>query len=103
MEQLKNLQLTEKDFQLLVDGLDALPEKGMAGSLFVDLLGASMMKDGEDKEDFMRKRKIDGEKKDREKAAMADDIKILQGKLLMMKRYMIENRLIKESNDIVNP
>jgi hypothetical protein len=38
MTDIKNLELTEQDFQLLVDGLDALPEKGVAGEMMGELM-----------------------------------------------------------------
>lgn len=98
MEQIKQLNLTEKDFQLLVDGLDALPEKGAAGSMMVDLIGAAMLKD-EDRPEFERKRKAESEKRERERKNMMDDIRILQGKLLILKRHLITENLMSEVND----
>lgn len=103
MEQIKQLNLTENDFQLLVDGLDALPEKGAAGSMMVDLLGAAFMKDGEAKDEFERKRLLEAKKREEEKKMMMEDIRILQGKLLLMKRYLQENNLLKQVNEIIQP
>jgi len=40
MSELKQLNLTEHDFDLLVEGLDALPERGLAGEMMGDLFGA---------------------------------------------------------------
>lgn len=103
MSELKHLNLTEKDFDLLVEGLDSLPEKGMAGELMGDLLGAMLSKDdSEGKNKFQLER----EKKQREKEIrqreMKEDIKILQGKLLMLKRYLSQQGALNETYDIIN-
>lgn len=100
MEQLKELNLTENDFQLLVDGLDALPEKGAAGNIMVDLLGMSML-EGEARAEFEKKRDEDNKKRDREKQILIENVRILQGKLLMMKRLLIEGGIIKEANQLI--
>lgn len=102
---IKNLELTEKDFQMLVDGLDALPEKGVSGEIFESLMVGLMKKDGDTKElsDFEKKRLAERAKKEREKEALREDIKILQGKLLMFKRYLIQQDALKQVDDILNP
>lgn len=99
MELLKNLNLTENDFQLMVDGLDALPEKGIAGNMMVDILSHSLMKDPEEREKFERERNKEKAKRDQEKAILIENVRILQGKLLTMKRIMIENNLLEEANE----
>ena len=103
MSELKHLNLTEKDFDLLVEGLDSLPEKGRAGELMGDLLGAMLSNDdSEGKNKFQLER----EKKQREKEIrqreMKEDIKILQGKLLMLKRYLSQQGALNETYDIIN-
>ncbi len=104
MEQLKKLELTEKDFQLLIDGLDALPEKGAAGSMMVDLLGSMMIKDDDAaRAKFEASRKIEQDKKERERSLLTEEIKILQGKLLIVKRLLQENNVLKQAHSIINP
>lgn len=103
MEQLKNLNFTEDDFKLMVDGLENLPEKGTAGNMMADLLGATMLKEGSPERDkFDRDRKAKATKEAQDKLILIEDIRILQGKLLTMKRIMIENNLLKEANDSLN-
>jgi len=103
MEQLKQLNLTEDDFQMLIDGLDALPEKGVAGSIMMSLLTSSLFKeDSEAKEKWDREQKAKDEKREREKIILVENAKILQGKLLMLKRHFVENNLLKSAEDILN-
>lgn len=102
---IKNLELTERDFQLLVDGLDHLPSKDMAGEMFEGLMMGLLKKDGETHQmsEFEKKRLAEKAKKDRDKEALKEDIKILQGKLLMFKRYLIQQDALKQVDDILNP
>jgi hypothetical protein len=99
---IKNLELTEQDFQLLVDGLDALPEKGLAGDMMGDLIVGML---GRDNEEGMDKIKREREEKrriqDLAKQAMKEDIRILQGKLLLLKRWLLQAGALKQANDIL--
>ena len=103
MADLKQLNLTEKDFDLIVEGLDTLPEKGIAGELMGGLFEAILTKDDPTIKD---KWQIEREKRQREREVknrmLKEDIKILQGKLLMLKRYLIEQGALKEAYDIIN-
>jgi hypothetical protein len=103
MNNLENLDLTEKDFDLLVQGLDALPEKGAAGEIMVGLLGAMMSKgDDEAKMKFESDREKERKQKEGERLLLTEDIRILQGKLLMLKRYFMENKLLGDAREIIN-
>lgn len=103
IESLRNLSLTERDFDLLVAGLEHLPNKDTAGDLMGEMLIMGLARDEEDKE----RMKNDLEKKrvarDREKRLLVEDSKILQGKLLMLKRFLIENNLMKDVDTFSNP
>ena len=103
MSELKHLNLTEKDFDLMVEGLDSLPEKGMAGELLGDLFGSMLMEeDSEAKIKFENERDKKRKEKEAKQREMREDIKILQGKLLMLKRYLIEEGALKGAYDIIN-
>jgi hypothetical protein len=103
MSDLKKLELTEKDFDLLVEGLDALPEKGAAGEMFGDLLFSVLSKDDPiSNEKIKNERNLERAEKERKKIDMKDDIKILQGKLLMLKRYLIQENALQQTYDIIN-
>lgn len=103
LEQIKMLNLTEEDFKLIVDGLDALPEKGFAGEMMGDILVGMLGKgDDEAKAKMMKDREAERKKKDAGKEIMKENIKILQGKLLMLKRYLQENKLLKDAYEVLN-
>lgn len=104
IEQIKMLNLTEDDFKLLIDGLDALPEKGVAGEMVGELF-MSILEDKTNAEGMAKlkaereKRRIDAESK---KQQMKEDVKILQGKLLMLKRYLQENNALAQAYEVLN-
>jgi hypothetical protein len=103
---IKNLELTERDFQLLVEGLDTLPEKGLAVEMMADIFVGMLKKDSSDDDrgftDFEKKRIAERAKKERDKESLKEDIKILQGKLLMFKRYLIQQDALKQVGEILN-
>lgn len=100
---IRNLELTENDFKLLIEGLDSLPEKGMAGEiigmvfegLLADKNPEAQAKIKADREEKMRSEK-------HAKESMKEEIKILQGKLLMFKRYLIEIDALKQVNELLS-
>jgi hypothetical protein len=101
---IKNLELTENDFKMLVDGLDALPERGMAADIMGSLLEGML---GEKNPEAIAKMKREREDKkrmeDQKKDALKEDVKILQGKLLMFKRWLIENNALTQVNEMIHP
>jgi hypothetical protein len=86
---------------MLIDGLDALPQRGQMGEMMVDLLASTMGNDDSRRkvEKEMEQRKLKGKM---EKELLIEDSKILQGKLLMLKRYLSENKLMTEVNNVLN-
>lgn len=101
MKNIEQIQLTESDFKLLNEGLEMLPEKGLTGEIFSGLLGAVMLDDDAKEAHHL---KMEKRRRDREKEAeiMKEDIRILQGKLLQFKRYLKENELLGEANNIIS-
>lgn len=102
---IKNLELTERDFQLLVDGLDTLPDKNAMGEAMGDMILNMVAGDKKDTPEFLehqRKRELERLKAKREKEALKEDIRILQGKLLMFKRFLIQQDALKQVDDILN-
>lgn len=100
MEDIKNLNLTDKDFKMLVDGLDALPHTGRSAEMLFDILTSTVL-DGKIPDEAKRKMENDRRKAASEKEMLIEEAKILQGKLLMLKRYLNENKLMKEVNDVL--
>lgn len=99
---LEELNLTERDFNILIDGLEHLPSKDAASDLMFDLLTMSLMKDDPAAKAQMKEEKAAQDKKKKvEKELLLEDIKILQGKLTLFKRYLQENNLLKEANKVL--
>lgn len=99
---LESLNLTTKDFDLLVQALDFLPEKNVAGEMMVELISTMMAKNDTEaaliKDKAMKQRaKAQGDKE-----LLREETKILQGKLLMLKRYLMENKLLADANEIIS-
>lgn len=99
---LQDIQLTEADFDMLIDGLDALPEKGGVGRMLAELTGAMLAGN-----DPRMKKAVDEtlNKDQREKSAkkkqLSEDITLLKSKLIMLKRYLITNGALKTTNKIL--
>lgn len=103
MNNLESLNLTSKDFDLLVQGLDALPNKGEAADLMVSLLGGMLAKDNDEaREKWEKSREKEKAKKEGDRLLMIEEVKILQGKLLMLKRYLMENKLLADAQQIIS-
>jgi hypothetical protein len=103
MQELKHLNLTEKDFELLVEALEFLPEKGMTGELVGDLMIGMMAKDSKDQHRLLEERRRQSAKKNEGKKALREDVKILQGKLLMLKRFLVQEGALKEAYEAIDP
>lgn len=100
---IKDLELTEQDFQLLVDGLDALPEKGLAGEMMGELLAGMLTKDNpEAMEKHKREQDAKRKKAESAKLQMKEDVRILQGKLLMLKRWLLQEGALKQAHEIID-
>lgn len=103
---IKNLELTERDFQLLIDGLDSLPDRNALGEAMSDMIIGMVAGDKKESPEFLehqRKRELERMKAKREKESLKEDIRILQGKLLMFKRFLIQQDALKQVEDIINP
>lgn len=99
---LQEIQLTEADFNLLIDGLDALPEKGAAGLMMGSLIGSLLA--GNDPRmqasvDKTVKRQEDAHAA--KKKAIEEEITLLKSKLILLKRYLITNGALRTTNKIL--
>jgi len=101
-DELKHLNLTEKDFDLLVEGLEYLPEKGTTSELLGDLLTGMIAKNAAEQQRIVEERKKKASAAINSKKALKEDIKILQGKLLMLKRYLIAEGALKQAYEAIN-
>ena len=100
-QQIKSIEFTERDFQLLVDGLESLPSKDMAGDLMMGLLTNMFVKDEDEKAKMQEERKKEELSKEKAKILLKEEIRILQGKLLQLKRQMISNGLLSKAHEII--
>lgn len=100
--ELKDLDLSEADFILIVKALDYLPESGFAGEMITELMGALLVKDPNQRARLQAEIKHKSRGKDAEKEILKEDCRILQGKLLMFKRYLMQTHALKQANDILN-
>lgn len=103
MTDLKDLNLTEEDFKLIIDGLDALPRVSGDGELGMDLMvtmfsGGNKVLEKKLEDELARRRAT----QKREKQFLIENIRILQGKLLTLKRYMQENAALADVDKIIN-
>ncbi|HXR85045.1 MAG TPA: hypothetical protein VN722_12085 [Hanamia sp.] len=102
--QIENFDLTEDDFKLIIDGLDCLPTKSFPGTMMIEIIGA-IMPDQDEEIMERRKRELDTKfkKQELERQLLIENIRILQGKLLTIKRFLREQGALKEANNIINP
>ncbi len=104
--ELQHLELTEKDFQMIIQGLDCLPDRGAVGEFMMDMIVGILPTRNETeemkKERLIREREEKERKKEKEKEILKEDIRILQGKLLQLKRFLQQEGAIKGAYDIIN-
>lgn len=96
------LNLIEADFNLLVEGLDYLPEKGAAGELMSSMLMRMVVKGDDEMKKVEELEKRKQQELEKGKQLLKEETKILQGKLLMLKRYMQENNLLSQAYEVIN-
>lgn len=103
MTDLKQLELSQSDFDMIDKGLDKLSSGDFASDMLMDIFGGSLLKDDEAaKTKFELEKKVAREKKELEQKLVRENIKILQGKLLSFKRYLTENSLMKQAEEIIS-
>lgn len=97
MKELEQLNLTESDFKMITDGLECLPSKDMPGEILFGLLEAAMSKDDPAAREKLKQDRSSGAKeKERAKQLLIEDVRILQGKLLTLQRFLRMNGLLKQ-------
>jgi|GEM_PF-6448131 len=108
MINIQTLDLTEKDFDLIIAGLDHLPQKSLAGDMITDLMSTIIedkLPDDRNAQSRFEMLKRDRDKKakmrEAEKKDLVEDVRILQGKLLILKRYLKQEGALKEATDII--
>lgn len=95
---IKDITLTQDDFKLLDKALDFLPQKAFVSDLMSAMVAIVASKTPDD----AHKRLGDIRKKSNpDDDMLKDDIRILQGKLLLLKRYLMQQGAMQEAEDIL--
>lgn len=91
-----------KDFDLIVKGLEYLPEKDTAGAMISDLLAIAALSPDQRKR-YEAETKGRKDKMAREKELLIEEVRMLQGKLITLKRYMEKNNFLKQLDELTGP
>lgn len=99
---LSDIKLTKQDFDMLIEGLSLIPGKHNSFDIMKTLLTAPMNSDKNafDKWEADREREIIKRKK--ESVIDEENATILKAKLIQLRRYMEENNLLLEAQDIID-
>jgi hypothetical protein len=101
--ELKDFGLTEDDFKLIQQALDFLPNSGAAGELATEMLEKLLpdIKDRNAKLKYEQHKKVLTARREAEKELLIEKVRVLQGKLYQVKRYLDESGALKQANDIL--
>lgn len=99
METNNTNELSEKDFALILEALEYLPYKNVSKKAMLAGLVEAIIPDGEKKQEYLAKAKIEEEQFFNELEIKIENIKILEGKLLTMKRSAQERKAMEEINN----
>lgn len=99
----KDLELTNEDFAMLMDALEHLPAKNMGNEILSAMMDATLAsRSPQQKAEIERKRKTEAENMRKERNDVIEQVRLLQAKIIMMKRLLIQENALKEANDILN-
>jgi hypothetical protein len=97
--------LTAEDFESMLKGIDAIPERDMLrediGDIMITLMAATVSKTQAD----IQVKKMEARKKARGDGAdlKGEDLTILKSKLILLKRLLLSNDAIRQANEILTP
>ncbi len=104
LQDVLSVGLTPEDFDLMLEGIDAIPEKGMAGEMMHSMMGvlasAGMSEKG--REDMKRKALAGFRDFEKKAASKKDDLIILKSKIVLLKRLLLTQSSVSAANDILN-
>jgi hypothetical protein len=97
--------LTAEDFDTLIEGLDVLPEKGMAQEVMSGTMQLMLSKIGGSsvQKEVERRLKDSAQKLQQKADARKDDLVILKSKLILLKRLLLSNDALRQANEILTP
>jgi hypothetical protein len=92
--------LTEEDFNLINSALEYYPEKESAGLFMVSMLDAMLAdKTPEGRERLKQKQDQQNRKALAERDRILEDVRVLQGKIIQLKRQMLTDNALRQAND----
>jgi hypothetical protein len=93
LNKLKDLDITTKDIELLLIGLDAIKVADRSGSLLLELFASVATKENPEQ---MRRLEKELEHKDIHFSEVLEDLQILKGKLILLKRFLLIQEATKK-------
>ena len=103
MKDIIQIGLTFEDFEVLIEGLEAIPSKSLGSEMIMSMLthistaGSTPKRQEQAKqESFRRLRELE-----KKALARADDLSILRAKVIMLKRLFLSDEALKATNDII--
>lgn len=100
--EMQQLNLCERDFALIIEALDHLPQKNIASDLMTDILKGMVATSEEERKQIVQEKVLREIKQKAEKEALIEEVRILQGKLLLFKRTLIEKNALNQVDEILS-
>lgn len=100
---IKDFSLTQEDFELIMKALEYLPESGAVGELMETMLGTLLPDDRNYRSKYEALKKAKDRSREAKRAALVEEVRILQGKLLTIKRELMQAGALKQASDILKP
>ena len=102
--ELKEIKFTKDEFDMMIKGIEGLPNQDAAGNIMSGLLDCMLGdKLPEEVRAKMEREKVRKERiKEQEKEILKENCCILQSKLIQLRRYMEQNDMLMEAQNILN-
>lgn len=102
--ELKDIKFTKEEFDLLIKGVEGLPNQDTASDLMTGLIECMITDKIPPELQAKREREkiIKEQARKRDKEVLKENCWILQAKLVQLRRYLEQNKLLAEAQDIIN-
>ena len=87
--------LTLEEFDLIMEGLDNLPNKGVAGEIMGSLMTHMLAKDDDQRKELQKKEEKMRKEKEEAHKNLAERLILLKAKLIYMKDQIMADNLVK--------
>jgi hypothetical protein len=96
------VNLTAEDFEVLLEGLSAIPEKGMVGELVYSSLMLRTAGNNENrKTEIMKQMEKRIKVVEQKNESRQEVLTILKGKLILLKRLLLSNDAVRQATEIL--